>query len=437
MGVLLLTTAVACHRGWRRSHSRPRHAVPVAAPSAPPPAAGGTLWARTPPLYSSPIAAVRTKDAVVVAGFVADEGVVRVTSLRDGGVAWAVDAVRGATWAPDAELKLDAGAGNVAVLWRSGRADRHAASLVVIGADGAVRGAPHDVGVAECASDAGLVWIEPGSSGPFRVRGMGWSDAAARDLLSVPPERTPTLSCGDRAVFVLGDGDDDLTASTVALDAAGPVTPRVVLRASDFQDDELEHEAFAVDPQLEVLRVGNSGGLSIRDLAPDGPLGPWRRLHHRLSADDDIVTVDGDATSTIAVYTREAEDACPSSGAPALRVRALRVDRPTSSEAVVDLVAPSCDETPAPIWIDERRGAPPIVGWAERRSREEPGTSPIAGFTYRVLDDGDAGAPRHVAIEAQALVNAGCALGVCAVAALESPSGDAMVAMPIAVVQYP
>jgi hypothetical protein len=444
---LLLLAATSCHhRGWRRSSRRarrPRAAAPAApAPSAPSPAASPDeaprgIRASTAAVFSSPIAAVRSASATIVAGFVAKESAVRVTALGPGGALWTLDAVRDVTWAPDAEVKLESAGDNVVLLWRSGRAERHAGILVVVGSDGAARGTAQDVGVAECATDDGLAWIDPGANGPYRVRGRAWADATAHDRLSVPMDRTPTLVCDERSVFVLGDGDDDLTAARV--DTSGVSDgAQVVIRGSDFPDDELEHDAFAVDGKLELLRISNAGGLATREVPVDGPPTPWRKLKHHLSEDDDVVAVDGDATTTLAVYTQEAEDACSATASPALRVRALRVNRVTGADSVADLAAPSCEQTPSPIWIATPHEAPPIVAWVERGSRTRTGMPPIRALAYRVLEDGKVPRSGRVAILAETVVDAGCRDGTCTAAALVSPpDGDAMAPMSIAVFDYP
>jgi hypothetical protein len=441
---LLLLAATSCHhRGWRRSSRRaqgPRAAVPSAsAPSAAPSPDEEPrgIRASTAAVFSDPIAAVRSASATIVAGFVAKESVVRVTALGPAGALWTLDAVRDVTWVPDAELKLESAGDNVVLLWRSGRAERHAGTLVVIGADGVARGTPQDVGMAECATDDGLVWIDPGANGPYRVRGRAWADAMPRERLSVPMDRTPTLVCDDRSVFVLGDGDDDLTAARVDTSGAGEGA-RIVIRGNDFPDDELEHDAFAVDGKLELLRISNAGGLATREFPIDGPPTPWRKLKHHLSEDDDMVAVDGDSATTLAVYTQEAEDACPATASPALRVRALRVDRVTGVESVADLAAPSCEQTPSPIWIATPHGAPPMVAWVERGSRTKTGMPPIRGLAYRVLEDGKAPRSGRITVLAEAVVDAGCRDGTCTAAALvPPPDGDAMAPMSIAVLDYP
>jgi hypothetical protein len=442
--LLLLLVASSCHhRGWRRSSRRARAARSAASTVSPAPAppredAGShaRVVATTAAAFSGPIAAARTSFGTVVAGFVATEGVVRVTSLGPGGPQWSLDAVRDATWAADADVKLEAAEDGVVLLWRSGRAERRAGTLVVIGHDGKPRGGPEDVGVAECATDDGLTWIDPAANGPYRVRSRSWADAAPRDRMTVPLDRTPTLVCDDRSAFVLGDGDD-LTAARVG-EGGATEDARVVLRGADFAEDELEHDAFAVDGKLELLRISNSGAMAMREIPLEGPPGPWRKLKHRLSEEDDIVAVDGDATTTFAVFTREAEDACPATASPGLRLRALRIDRVGGAESMVDLAAASCEEVPAPIWIDTPRGAPPIVAWAEQTSRTRAGAPAVRAFAYRVTRVDGAGRLQRIALDAEAIVDAGCRDGSCSAAALLSPpDGDASKPMAIAVIEYP
>jgi hypothetical protein len=441
--LVLLAVSSCHHRGWRRSsrHSRAVRPTASSAPSAPVPTPEsegphGGIVATTAPSFSAPIAAARTSFGTVVAGFVATEGVVRVTSLGQAGTLWTLDAVRGATWAPDADVKLEAAGDAVVLLWRSGRAERHAGTLIVIGQDGKPRGGPQDVGVAECATDDGLTWIEPSANGPYRVRGRTWADATPRDRMAIPLDRTPTLVCDDRSAFVLGDGDD-LTAARIG-EGVATEEARVVIRAADFSDDELEHDAFAVEGKLELLRISNAGALATREVPREGPPSPWRKLKHRLSEDDDVVAVDGDATTTLAVFTHEAEDACPAPDSPALRLRALRIDRVSGAESVLDLSAPSCQQSPSPIWIDTPRGAPPIVAWAEQTSRAHAGAPSVRGLAYSVIGAEGAARPKRIALDAETIADAGCRDGECSAAALLlPPDGDATKPMAIAVVRYP
>ena len=196
----------------------------------------------SPAVFSAPIAAVRVHHQLVVAGLVATEGVIRVMGLRDGLPAWTADVLRGVAWIPDAEVKLQPAGDGVVVSWRGSLGGKTGTSLVVLGPQGELRGEPLSIGAASCTTADGLAWIEPRTRGPARVRARGWADPAPHDVVTVAPDRAPTLSCGDHDGFVLGDGDDDLTATGFSPGASAQ-PPTVAIRDRDFgDDDEREHE---------------------------------------------------------------------------------------------------------------------------------------------------------------------------------------------------
>ena len=90
----------------------PRFAAPFAA-------AGAELDVT---VFSAPMAAAHLAQQDVVAGLVAAEGTVRVLGMVDGEPVWSADAVTASTWAPDAELHLEAaGDAGVVLVWRGPR----------------------------------------------------------------------------------------------------------------------------------------------------------------------------------------------------------------------------------------------------------------------------------------------------------------------------
>ncbi len=164
----------------------------------------------------------------------------------------------------------------------------------------------------------------------------------------------------------------------------------------------------------------------------------WRRLKHALSEDDDIVAVDGDPASTIVVFTREAADACAGSESGALTVRALRVDRKTGEESPATLAPAECDGNPGAFWIGAAPGGP-VVAWSRRRARPPPNVAPIDSLVYRVLESDHPSTSEsalslrssvrtregRVAVDADALVDAGCDETGCFAAALvRGPDND-------------
>jgi hypothetical protein len=382
--------------------------APASAPPGPP--------LISPAVFSAPIAASRAHHRLVVAGLVAAEGVVRVMALTAGQPAWSVDALRGVAWAPDAELKLQPAADGVALVWRGLLGGKTGATLAVLGPHGEPRGEPVAVGAGWCTTAEGVAWIEPRGSGAVHARARRWDEAQAHDVSTLSPDRAPTLLCGDHDAYVLGEGDDDLRATAFS-PAEGVARPSVVaIRDRDFGDDEeREHEVFTVGDDLGIVRVGGAGTLSMRDLT-SGHASPWRRLKRALSEDDDVVAVDGDAASTVVVFTRDAADACGGSESGAQTVRALRVDRQTGDEALLPLATADCDSTPGPFWIANPPGAS-VVAWSRRRARPASTAAPIDSLVYRVLQ-ADRARDGRVDVEADALVDAGCDDVGCSAAAL-------------------
>lgn len=409
--------------------SAPVASVAVAsAPSGPP--------LVSPAVFSAPIAASRAHHQLVVAGLVAAQGVVRVMALTAGQPAWSVDALRGVAWAPDAELKLQPAADGVALVWRGLLGGKTGATLVVLGPHGEPRGEPVAVGAGSCTTAEGVAWIEPRGGGAIHARARRWDEAEAHDVSTLSPDRAPTLLCGDHDAYVLGEGDDNLRATAFS-PAEGVARPSVVaIRDRDFGDDEeREHEAFTVGDDLGIVRVGGGGALSMRDLS-SGHASPWRRLKRALSEDDDVVAVDGDATSTIVVFTRDATDACGGRESGAQTVRALRIDRQTGDEALLPLASADCDSTPGPFWIANAPGVS-VVAWSRRRARPASTAAPIDSLVYRVLQ-ADRAREGHVDVEADALSDAGCDETGCSAAALiRGPDNDGGRPESIVALAYP
>jgi hypothetical protein len=243
--------------------------------------------------------------------------------------------------------------------------------------------------------------------------------------------------CGDRVVYVLGDGDDDLVVTSfVPGEAAGPF--RTAVRDADFgEDEEREHEAFTAGDALGFVRIGASGAIATRDFPRTGPLGAWKSLKHKLSQDDDVVAVDGDASATFVVFTRDADDACPGTvSSSAVSVHALRIDRASSSETVFDLASPDCDVSPGPFWMAH----PPsgaTVAWVERSGKVAPNAPPVQRLAARLFAlEGIKSATVDVA--ADALVEGGCGEAGCFAAALvRPPAADGMQPEAIQLLAYP
>jgi hypothetical protein len=387
--------------------------------------------------FSAPIAAAHLASGDIVAGLVASDGVIRVVGVTDGKPTWAINALRSVSWAPDAELFLWPGAnGGAALVWRGPRGGKPGRALLLVGPRGEVAAGPIELGAAFCTTLDGIAWIDPRPTGPARVMAKAWTDPAAREALTVATDRDPALACGDHAVVVLGDGDDDLTAASF-VPGTPAKAPVVALRDADFgDDDERDHDAYTMGDDLGLVRIANSGAVAMRELPRIGAPTPWRKLKQTIPPDDDVVAVDGDANATFIVFTHDADESCPGIGSTAESVRALRVDRKTGAESLVELAAADCDRSPGPFWI---AAAPtgPTIAWVERGTKLPAQAPPIMGVSIRTLT-ADNTTKRRLDLQADAVKDGGCDARGCALAALLRAAGsDGMQPGTISVLAYP
>jgi hypothetical protein len=444
IGPLLLSLTAfegGCRSGPRTSPS-PAHAIaPGAGLLADGEAAHNPFVpVQTDRAFSAPIAAARVGDDVVVAGLVQSAGVIRVMGFRRGRSTWRADAIRGVSWTPNAELTIQAAGDGLAVVFRSGLGTEGAGEFVLLGPQGEARGESVDVRAAVCTTSAGAAWVERRPRGAARVLARAWTETAPSSLLNLAPDRTATLACADRSVFVLADGDDDVTVAAFVPGDPVAEAPYVAIRNGDFADDERDHQAFTTGNGLEIVRVGEQGAVATRDIPALGGPSPWRKLKHSLSGDDDIVAIDGDGTSTLVVFTRDVEDACASAGSLAQRVKVLEIDRKTGAESVLDLASADCARSLGPFWIASAPSGAnaTLVAWTERKRQADAKAAAISGLGYRRIDGGGQGAGR-IDLDTDALVEAGCDRGLCLAAALIRESGDdgGMRPMAISVFAYP
>jgi hypothetical protein len=432
-----LFAAGGCTCGSRSTPEPPASSSSGAASTTPPPSASAGSASRDGAVFSAPIAAARVGHVDVVAGLVATEGVIRAMGMVDGKAAWVADVLRGVSWSPDVEVHMRPAGDGVALVWRGPRQGKTTRQLVLFGPHGEARGEPVEIASGFCATADGMAWIDPHTSGRTRVLTRGWTAATAHEVTTLSPERDPALVCAEHAIFVLGDGDDDLTVTSFAPGDAAAEAPRVAAREADFRsDEEREHDVYAVGDDLVFVRVGSSGALQLRDLPRAGAPGPWRKMKQTISPDDDVVAVDGDADSTLVVFTHDADEACPGIGSTAESVRALRVDRKTGAEAVLELAAPDCDHSRGPFWVG-RSGGGPSVAWVERALKLPPTGPPVSGVAVRAITTGGV-KPHRIDLQADAIADAGCDDHGCAVAALvRAPGDDDMRPEAIAVFPYP
>ncbi len=388
--------------------------------------------------FSAPIAVTRLPHGDVVAGLVASRGVLRAMSLPERGTGWVSDALGSVSWTPDAELRLQRVDDGLVLLWRGIYQGKSGRMAVLLGPDGKLRGEPFSVGASFCAIGEGSAWVVERPDGSSRVVSRGWSEPSFREVLAVPPEHDPpTLVCADHTVIVLGDDDDDLTAASFAPGEAVPQHPVVVLRDADFaDDDEREHDPYSIGDELGLVRIGASGSVALRELTRGAAPTPWLHVKRKLPPDDDVVAVDGAGVATLIVATHDADVACPGVGSTAAEVRAIRVDRKTGDDSLLELAAADCGVAPGPFWINDSPEGQ-VVSWVERRARGSADAPPITSLAYRVLHkDGSIRAGR-IEQPSDALVDGGCDSRGCSVAALvRAPGADAMQPSAIRVLHY-
>jgi hypothetical protein len=87
----------------------------------------------------------------------------------------------------------------------------------------------------------------------------------------------------------------------------------------------------------------------------------------------------------------------------------------------MDLAPADCARSLGPFWIAQLREHAPLVAWVERRADPAPGAASVRGLAYAVLG---AKHPETIrfAIDADALVDAGCDASGCFAAALLGPA---------------
>ena len=441
LALLPVASVAGCTCGNKQGTAQPAPATSSSAASA----VASASAAPAPPasatsVFSAPIGGARWGGSDAVAGLVAASSLVRAAGFSGAAPepAWTSDAMTDVSWAPDSDVRVIPTSGGIALVWHGPRGGKSSRTLVRLDPHGGPLGAPQDLGAAYCVTDGGVAWIEARSSGPSRVLARGWSETDARPVTTIAADRDPALLCADHDVVALGGGDDDLSA-TVLTPGEGAARPAFTLvRDADFgDDDERDRYPYTVGDDLGIVRVGSSGALALRRVPKGGAPTAWKRLKHTIPSDDDIVAVDGDASSVVIVSTRDADDVCPGVAATAESIRALRVDLATWDEKVIDLAPASCENYPGPFWIASTAGGT-IVGWVDRRAGAAAGAAPIVGASFRVLSADGSARSRSIEQPADALVDMGCDARGCAVAALVRPAGgDGMQPEAIQILAYP
>jgi hypothetical protein len=204
----------------------------------------------------------------------------------------------------------------------------------------------------------------------------------------------------------------------------------VAMKDRDFADEEREHDTFVVGDTLGLVRVGQSGTVSVREVGVE--LSPWRRLDAKLTSADDVVAADGDPDTTTLVYTRD-DGACDGPGAPS--VHAVQVSKKGPSEPSFDVAPAACDRDLGPFYTGTL-GDTFVVAWVERALVRAPGEPPIVGLAYRTITGARLGELRRVPRPADEIVDAGCDDKRCYAAALVRRAPDVQPGV-VEVLAYP
>jgi hypothetical protein len=354
-------------------------------------------------LFARPIAALKTRSgAVMVAGIVPSRGSVAVVRLgADGAASAAVDAWAGVTPGANAELRIFEAPGGAVVVYRGYRDGQPVTEAATVTEEGKVVAPPMSAGAAACATEDALAWIGRTKGGGSSVRYARGGLAVASELASISSERDPTLVCGSRSIFALGDGERDTTLSMLPSDAEAP---SVVMRERDFKDEEREHDTFVVKDTLGIVRVGQSGSVAVRRVGP-GETEPWRRFAARLGEGDDVAAVDGDDDSSLVVYTRDESKSCDGPAAPSVHV--LTLVSSTSVERLLDVEGPECDRDLGPFFTGAVSGSF-VIAWVERASAVPAGGPKVTGLAYRTVLGSGVGEMHRVPKAVEEMVDAGC-----------------------------
>jgi hypothetical protein len=181
------------------------------------------------------------------------------------------------------------------------------------------------------------------------------------------------------------------------------------MRERDFADEEREHDPFVVKDTLGLVRVGQSGSISTREVN-EGGSSPWRRLSTKLTEADDVVAVDGTLGSALIVFTRDETSACDGPATPSIHAVFAPVEPDTEGgvERSYDLAVGECDRELGQFWTGAIGPRSFVTAWVERVPSAKPGEARVSGISYRTIADDGVGELRHVARSADEMVDAGC-----------------------------
>lgn len=453
-GFALIVMAIAASGGGCTCSkgSEPGAASDAANGDAAEDAAAASVEAGAPGGLSAPIAATRIEAGdVVVAGLDVPAKAIRVQRINPNDeVTIDRTILEGVLWSSESDLKIVPAARGVAVTWRGLRGGRLVRQMLVLGPDLAPKGEILDVTGASCATREAL-WFTDGK----RVHGRPWSGPASKSEL--PRDRDAALVCGQHRAFALLDEDDgtsvlvlggggDTDAGTDAGHAgdAGRMSVATgaiaLFKESEFgEDDQRERAEYTAGDDLGVVRLAASGAMAMREVKGGVP-GPLRKLKTTIPRDDDVVAVDASPRAVVVVFTEDVGEACPGAGGstlPSTRVKALRIDRTTFEESIVELSPGSCGREVGPFFTGALRDDV-SVAWVERVPIKGQSKAPVAGLAHRlVVPAGPIAELVRTDQPADALVDAGCSTTGCyAVALARRPGMDAMVPGIARVIRY-
>lgn len=380
-------------------------------------------------IFSAPVAAAHIKGGgIFFGGYVVARSAVALTRLAPGGLtSWTVDAVTDIRWSTDADVHVFAAPdGGAYVVARGIRNKKFVREIAAISADGILRAPAEALSGEVCATSDGLASLRQDDAhvhATMRAFGGG----AARDLFAVRTEGEHEIVCGEHAVFAVTHDD------AVTLERAGSA-PIVLLGEHDVSDNI---EEFTAGDDFGVVNVGG-GSISVREASAQRVSG-WRPLT-KLPEGGDVVSADADASDIYALYTEDTRDnSCAGGGSPA-RLTAVHAPRPSGDAHTHVLATLACDSDDGPFFTGfaHKSGASKfIVAWPERRGPKS-GEPPISALAYVVLAGDQVSEVKRVAIDADALVDAGCDDDACYAGALTRPVGtDGMVPGPARFVRYP
>ena len=426
IGIGLVAGAAALIVGWRVcSKAEPRGDSPAAssatvASKEVAPANGGTSAIG----LSAPIAAAHVAGgAVVVAGLDVPSKAIRVQRI-DANERVVVDhvALGDVAWSADSDLKVHAHATEGAfVTWRGLRGGKLVRQLAVVGPDLAPKGEPMEIAAASCATRE-AVWFSDGA----RAVARPWRGTTT--TVDLPKDKDASLLCGSSRAFALLEEEE----KTSLLPLGGGGSPITLLRENDFGDDEQRELAeYTVGGDVGIVRVGGSGAVAVREMH-GAEAGPLHKLKTRIPKDDDVIAVDASAKVLAIVYTEDASSTCPPAAGRgdtvvATKVMALRVQRESFEESIVELSPGRCGHEVGPFFSGVL-GEAVSVAWTERAGGAGKARAPIVGLAHTTLAPTGTPALRRIEQAADALVDAGCDGTRCYAVALARREGmDVMV----------